>query len=229
MKLGILFSGGKDSTYAMYLASQNNKDKVVCLITIHSDNKESYMFHTPSISKTEKQAEVLNLPLMIWKTMGEKEKELKDLEDAIKEAKKKYHIEGIVTGALASEYQASRIGNICDKLGLKCINPLWKKNQEDYWDELLKENFKIMIIGVACDGLRKEWLGKIIDKNSLVELKKLSRKYKFNTAFEGGEAETFVLDCPLFGKALRVDRAETFWDGSSGSYEIKKIEFVDKN
>ena len=85
MKLGVLFSGGKDSTMATYLAKKEGHE-IACLITIYSENPDSYMFHTPSISKTKKQAELMGIPLLTGKTDGIKEKELKDLEKTIKEA-----------------------------------------------------------------------------------------------------------------------------------------------
>ncbi len=229
MRLGILFSGGKDSTYAAYLAKKEGND-IACLITLVSENLASYMFHTPSIDKAVEQAEAMGTHIIVCSTKGEKEKELEDLEDAIKEAIKRYKIEGLVTGALASDYQASRIQKICDKLKIKCVNPLWKMNPEQYWDDLLKDNFKIMIIGVASDGLGKEWLGKTIGKEELEKLKKLSKKYLFHMGFEGGEAETFVLDCPLFKRALEVVEGEVHWDDKdkTGTYEIKELKLADK-
>src|SRR3989304_4478691 len=116
MKLGVLFSGGKDSTFAAWKAMQ--KEKVVCLITVVSENEESYMFHTPNIKLTELQAEAMGLPIVVQKTRGEKEKELEDLRKAIKQARQKYKIRGVVTGAIASTYQATRVQKICDELDL---------------------------------------------------------------------------------------------------------------
>ncbi|MBU0761748.1 MAG: TIGR00289 family protein, partial [Candidatus Altiarchaeota archaeon] len=100
MKLGVLFSGGKDSAYALYKAMQS--DEVVCLITIASKNDESYMFHTPNISMTRLQAEAIGLPNLVFETEGVKEEELADLEKAIEQAVKEYGVEGIVTGAIES-------------------------------------------------------------------------------------------------------------------------------
>ncbi len=118
MKAAILFSGGKDSAYSVYLAKKQGHE-LACLISVFSKNKESYMFHTPSIEQVRKQAEVMDLPLVIQKTKGEKELELIDLEKAIKSAKEKYNIDAIISGALASNYQKLRIENICKKLNLK--------------------------------------------------------------------------------------------------------------
>ena len=131
MKCAVLFSGGKDSTFCAYIAKKYEYE-ISCLITIISENPESYMFHTPSILKVKKQAEVMNIPLIVQKTKGIKEEELKDLETAIKKAKTEYNIKAVVTGAVESAYQASRVQKICDTLDLECFNPLWQKNQINY-------------------------------------------------------------------------------------------------
>ena len=212
MKAGVLFSGGKDSCYSAYLAKKAGY-KLACLITIFSENKESYMFHTPSIEKTKQQAQVMNIPLLIQKTKGEKEKELEDLETAIKLAKEKYRVDTIVTGALHSVYQASRIQKICDKLKLKCFNPLWHKDEIEYLYELVNNEFKVLIIGVAAYPLNKLWLGRIINKEFIEEVQVLKEKYKIHPAGEGGEFETFVLNCPLFKQELKV---KSFEDISTG-------------
>lgn len=214
MKLASLFSGGKDSVYSTYIA-KNQGNEISCLITIHSENKESYMFHTPSINKTKYQSESMGIPLIIHKTKGKKEEELKDLEDAIKKAIKKYKIQGIVTGALHSEYQASRIQKICDKLNIQCINPLWHKDEIGYLKELLKENFKVIIIGVFAYPLNQSWLGKIIDDKFIEEVKILKEKYKIHPAGEGGEFETFVINCPLFKKGLKIKSYKDFKEGEN--------------
>ena len=214
MKLAVLFSGGKDSVYSAYLAKQSGHE-LVCLVSIFSENKESYMFHTPSIEKVEKQAEVMNLPLIIQSTKGEKEKELEDLEEVIEKVKQEYGVEGIVTGAIQSVYQASRIQKICDKLGLECINPLWQKNELEYLKELVENKFKVIVVGVFADGFNQSWLGRVIDNNFIEEVQKLNEKYKIHVAGEGGEFETFVLNCPMFSKELEV---KDFKDISTGEY-----------
>jgi len=212
MKLGILFSGGKDSVYSTYLTKKAGH-KIKCLISVMSENKESYMFHTPSIEKTKKQAEVMGIPLITQKTKGIKEEELKDLEKAIQKAKEKYNIKGIVTGAIESVYQASRIQKICDKLDLECFNPLWQKKEIGYLNELVKNNFKVIIVGVFAYPLDQSWLGRRIDKQFIEEVKQLQEKYKIHPAGEGGEFETFVLDCPLFKRELKI---KSFKDISTG-------------
>ena len=213
-KCAILFSGGKDSVYSAYLAKKQGYE-LICLISVFSKNKESYMFHTPSIEKTKQQAKAMEIPLIIQKTKGKKEEELKDLEEVIKKVKEKFKINTIVTGAIASVYQASRIQKICDKLNLECFNPLWKKPELKYLNELIKNKFKVIIIGVFAYPLDKSWLGREINKKFIEEVKELNKKYKIHVAGEGGEFETFVLDCPLFKKPLKLKSFKDFKEGEN--------------
>lgn len=173
------------------------------------------MFHTPSIEKTTYQAKSMNIPLMIHETKGKKEEELKDLEEAIKIAIKKYKIEGIVTGAIKSVYQSSRIQIICDKLNIKCINPLWQTNELDYLNDLIKNKFKIILTGVFAYPLNQSWLGREITPQFIQEIMKLQEKYKIHPAGEGGEFETFVLDCPLFKNSLKIKSYRDFKEGEN--------------
>ena len=214
MKLGILFSGGKDSAYSAWLAKEYGYE-LTCLISIFSENQESYMFHTPSIKQVKKQAEVMEIPLIIQKTEGNKEEELKDLEKAIEKAKQKYKIEGIVTGAIQSIYQSSRIQKICNKLNLECFNPIWQKNEEEYLAELIQNKFKVILTGVFAYPLNESWLGKEINREFINELKKINQAYKINIAGEGGEYETFVLNCPLFKKELKIINKRIFSTGEN--------------
>ena len=214
MKVGVLFSGGKDSTYAAWLAKKEGHE-IACLITLFSQNKESYMFHTPAIEMVEEQAKLMNLPLVKRATPGEKEEELIDLKQAIKKAVKKHQIEGIVTGALASDYQASRIIDICKNLKLKCINPLWHKDQIELLEELVKNKFEAIISGVAAYPLDRKWIGRKIDSRFIEEIKKLHEKYKINPAGEGGEFESLIISCPLFRKKLNFKIMDVIGEGNS--------------
>lgn len=222
MKCGVLFSGGKDSTYAAHITKKSKFD-LSCLITIISENPDSYMFHTPSISKVEKQAEVMNIPLIIQRTKGEKEEELKDLENAIKKAKTEFGIESIITGAVESVYQKSRIEKICKTFDLKCLNPLWHKDQIELLEDLIKNNFDIIITGVFAYPLDEKWLGRKIDKEFIKEVKNLQQKYKINPAGEGGEFESYVLNCPLFSRKLKIKDKKIFGKKNSWKLEIDVV------
>ncbi len=228
VKLGVLFSSGKDSTYAMQIMKQQNY-KISCLISLESLNKDSYMFHTPNISLVKTQAKCLGLPLVLQETKGVKEDELKDLEKAIKNARDKFGIEGVVTGAVYSNYQRERIEKICDRLSLKIFSPLWHYDQENLLRELLRNKFKIVISSIACDGLSEKWLGREIDLEAVDELVKLNKKIGMNVAGEGGEYESLVLDCPMFVSRIEIVTAFKKMDSEfSGRFDVKKIKLIKK-
>jgi diphthine-ammonia ligase len=226
MRLGVLFSGGKDSTLALHKAAE--KEEVVCLITLVSENKESFMFHTPNIDITALQAEAMGLPLIRKVTAGKPEEELKDLEVAIAQAIKDFNIEGVVTGAVESVYQATRIQQICNRLGVWCVNPLWKRNQKALLKEIVAEGFKAVISGVFAYPLDKKWLGKQIDEVMIDQLVTLSEDYGLSPSGEGGEIETTVLDAPLFKKKIKVLDSELEAKGNSGVFRIKQARLTEK-
>ena len=66
-----MWSSGKDSCYAAYLMHKHNYN-IKCLLTIKSENKYSYMFHTPNIDLSELQAKAMKKPILIQKTKGKK-------------------------------------------------------------------------------------------------------------------------------------------------------------
>jgi len=227
MKLAALFSGGKDSTYAIYLAKKLGHS-VDVLLTLYPHSSESHLLHYPNIKFTQLQAESMKTPQLIEETLSDdSENESKKLNNLISLAKEKYSIDGIVHGGILSEYQKDNFSLICEKNQLKIISPLWNKEPESYMKELLNENFEYVISTVSSAGLNHSWLGRIIDKNGLDELQKLQKKFRFNLNFEGGEAETFVTNCPLFEKRLLIQDSTIEWDGYRGRFEILEAKLKD--
>jgi ABC transporter with metal-binding/Fe-S-binding domain ATP-binding protein len=227
MKVGLLFSGGKDSCFACLMAMR--EEDVACLITLNSLNPESYMFHTPNIHLTEIQAKAIDLPLVQVKTEGEKEEELKDLKIAMEMAKENHGIKGIITGAVLSVYQTTRIQRICNDLNLWCFNPLWQANQLEYMRGFISSGFKALISGVFAYPFDKFWLGKVLDKEVLDALVELSENHGISITGEGGEYETFVFDGPIFRKKVEIKEFFMEYKNYSGTYKINKTALVEKN
>jgi len=226
MRLGVLFSGGKDSCLAVSKAIQH--DDVVCLVSLISKNKESYMFHTPNNALIELQAKAIGLPLVLCETDGQKEIELQDLKGALAQAKDVYRIEGVVSGAVASIYQSSRIQRVCAELDLWCFNPLWQRNQISILQELIDKKFSVIIAGVFAEPLGREWLGKELDERMIGRLQKLERSHQLNPAGEGGEIETTVVDAPIFSSKIKIDKAVITFEDGAGTYDIAQSHLVGK-
>ena len=226
MKLGVLFSGGKDSTLALHISAEH--EEAVCLITLVSRNPESYMFHTPNIRVTALQAKALGLPLVSRVTEGKKEEELNDLEQAITDAIAQYNIQGVVTGAIESVYQAERVQRICNRLNVWCLNPLWKRNQKQLLEELVEKHFKVIISGIFAYPLDETWLGKKIDLDLIGRLVELEKKFGISPSGEGGEIETTVLDAPRFRKRIKILASQIEVKGNSGVFKITQARLVPK-
>ena len=214
MKLAALYSGGKDSTYAMMKAIEEGHE-IVKLVTIVPEKDDSYMFHHPCIELTKLQAEAMGIEQIMKNSSGEKEKELEDLRAVLENLKDE--IDGVVTGAVSSEYQKKRIDKICDELGLKSIAPIWNMDAVDVLENEVNADLEVLIVAVATGSLDKSWLGRRLNGMAVEELKLLSKKNPFNVQFEGGEAESFVLNCPLFKKKVKIENIERVWDDSTSS------------
>jgi len=213
LRSAVLFSGGKDSALALDYALKYTNVK--CLIIMQSKNAESYMFHTPNIEWAKVQAEATGIPYIVQLTDGEKEKELKDLEAAIKKAKTKYKVQAIVTGAIESIYQASRVQTTTNSLGMECFNPLWQKDQIALLEELIQKKFDVILVGTFGYGLDK-LIGRKIDKKFIEEITLLRDRLKINPAGEGGEFESFVLNAPYYKKPLTITKNKIIKDSSGG-------------
>jgi asparagine synthase (glutamine-hydrolysing) len=207
LRLGALVSSGKDSIFAMHIMLRQNYS-IPIMITIKSKNPDSYMFHTPTIELVKLQSEAIGIPVFVGETPGEKEKELDDLKKIITEAKKRYKLDGIITGAIFSNYQRERIEKICDSLSLKIFSPLWHINQETLIREIISNGFKFIMTKIACDGLDKSWLGKEITVKDVDKLVDLNKKIGINIAGEGGEYETLMVDGPLFKKKIEITNSK---------------------
>jgi len=204
MRLASLFSGGKDSTFAIHLA-QKQGHEIVCLLSIFPKSEESHLLHHPNIKWTNLQSQSMNIPqLTIKSSSDESDNELIDLGKLLDTAKNQFNIEGLVHGGIKSKFQKEKFETICSKFNLIPISPLWNSEPIQYMNDLLDSNYQFIMTTVSSDGLNDSWLGKCISKSDIDTLKKLSEKYGFNLNFEGGEAETFVINCPLFSNSIKI-------------------------
>jgi len=223
MRVAVLLSGGKDSALALNHAL-NDKHEVVCLASVIPLKEDSWMFHYPNIRLVDLFSEAVGMPLVKAESSGVKEEEVEDLRRLIQ----RLNVEGVVTGAIASTYQKTRIDMICEQLGLKSIAPLWHRDPLSILKELVDLNFNAIMTGVYAYGFTREWLGKRIDADAISALEELNKQYGVSLVGEGGEYETLVLDGPIFKKRIEIVDAETVWKGQSGCFLVKKAVLENK-
>jgi predicted ATP pyrophosphatase (TIGR00289 family) len=156
------------------------------------------------------------------------EEEIADLRAAVAQAADAHGIEGVVTGAVGSVYQATRVQRVCDDLGLWCFNPLWQLDQVQLLWELVREGHRVIVSGVFAPPLDEEWLGRPIDAATVHELEALWEAHGIHPAGEGGEIETTVLDAPMFRSRIEVRAARRDYHRDSGVLVVERAEVVPK-
>ncbi len=223
MHVAALVTGGKDSALALYRALKQGYE-VKYLVTMIPRRPDSWMFHYPNIHLADFFADAVDIPLVKGETSGVKEAELEDLKRLLANLK----VDGVVTGAIMSQYQKKRIDRICRELNLKSIAPLWLENPQKLLAEIVELNLEVLIVGVYAYGFDVTWLGRKIDQETISDLIKLSEKYHISVVGEGGEYETLVLDAPFFKRRIQLVQTEKIWENHSGYLTVKKAKLVEK-
>ncbi|NUE02531.1 diphthine--ammonia ligase [Halorubraceae archaeon YAN] len=224
-----LFSGGKDSSWALYQALESGLN-VTRLLTVHPRG-DSYMYHVPATQLAQLAAESLDIELIevdpgaldAESTVDsgvQGDSELEPLEEALTELSTEIELAGVTAGAIESEFQTSRIQGMCDRLEIDLFAPLWQEDPEHLAEQMLDAGFEITIVQVAAYGLDESWLGRTLDSEAILELKTLNEAYGVHILGEGGEFETLVTNGPHMSRPIELEY-ETEWDGASGRGKLQ--------
>ena len=223
-----LFSGGKDSSWALYqaLAAGHN---VTRLLTVHP-SEDSYMYHVPETQLATLAAESIGIDLIeidpgdldaseATDSAAQGDAELEPLEAALTALADEIDLAGVTAGAIESEFQTTRIQGMCDRLGIDLFAPLWQRDPEALAAEMLDAGFEITILQVAAYGLDESWLGRTLDADAIDDLRELNTEYGVHLLGEGGEFETVVTNGPHMDQRIELEY-DTEWNGDSGRVRI---------
>ncbi|MWG35220.1 diphthine--ammonia ligase [Halomarina oriensis] len=225
-----LFSGGKDSSWALYRALEEGHP-VDRLVTVHPQG-DSYMYHTPATSLAALAAESIGIELLdvhpgdfgaddVADSGAQGDAELEPLERALESLAAGWGgIGGVTAGAVESDYQTSRIQGMCDRLGADLFAPLWQRDPHELADAMLEAGFEIRLVQVAAHGLDESWLGRTLDREAVEELTRLNEEYGVHVLGEGGEFETLVVDGPHMDRRIELE-SEPVWEGTRGHLRIE--------
>ena len=224
MRLAALFSGGKDSAFAAYLATQMGHE-IRFLVNIMPQVESSWIFHTPNLDAVPYMAEAMDIPLIRVDSDGTEQGDM----DALRDALDGLDIDGVAVGALWSDYQWDRMNLILGDLDLVMVAPLWRKDQDMAYDEMVNAGIDAVIVGVFAEGLDEGWLGRRLDPDTKKDLLALRDRYGVSIMGEGGEYESMVLDSPMFRKRLNIVSSEKRMSKDSGTMDVTGIELVEKS
>ncbi|OQR68123.1 ATP-binding domain-containing protein 4-like [Tropilaelaps mercedesae] len=222
MKVVALVSGGKDSCFNMMECVRHGHEIVALANLTPEDGKEeldSYMYQTVGTSALHVYAEAMDLPLFQERITGtpkdtrmyytpSEDDEVEDLYRLLSKVRKQIPFDAISVGAIFSDYQRIRCENVCHRLGLTMLAYLWHREQSALLRDMIDSGVHAVIIKTAVLGLLPRHLGLTLAE-ILPEMLKLKDKYGLNVCGEGGEFESFTLDCPLFKKRIVLDELET--------------------
>jgi len=223
-----LFSGGKDSSWALYRALEDGLN-VTRLVTVHPGD-DSYMYHVPATDLATLAAESVGIDLLeidpgdlgaesATDSAAQGDAELEPLEAALRELAGAEELAGVTAGAVESEFQTSRIEAMCDRLGIDLYAPLWQRDPVDLVEAMLDAGFEILIVQAAAAGLDESWLGRRLDADALDDLLDLNERYGVHPLGEGGEFETLVTDGPHMARPIELEW-ERVWEGSRGHLQV---------
>lgn len=225
-----LFSGGKDSSWALYRALEEGLD-VSRLLTVHPAG-DSYMYHTPATHLAELAAESVGIDLVevepddfgaddVDDAGAQGDAEVEPMEAVLRELAGTAGVDlsGVTAGAVESEFQTDRIRAMCDRLGIDLFAPLWGEDPVELAEAMFEAGFDIRIVQVAAYGLDESWIGRRYDADALDELLDLREAYGVHPLGEGGEFETFVVDGPHMDRWIDLSY-RTVWEGNRGHLEV---------
>ena len=243
MRVAVLASGGKDSSYAAWWATLQGW-RIVALVTVGVQSNDSMMFQTQNTAIAGLQAASMGVPWLPVTTNGEEKQEMRDLEqglsgscsigdsfqtmwpesftrpDCLELHDGLVDIDGLVVGALRSDYQKTNIEMMCERLGISSFCPLWHHRPQNHMKSLLDHGFVVRFTSVSCEGLDEGWLGTALTDQTLRDLEGLAREFRFNLDGEGGEFETIVTHGPHLKREISCD-GDSCWEGSRGVWVMR--------
>ena len=229
MDIAVLYSGGKDSTFAIQHA-MNKGWNLKYLISVKPTRKDCFLFHYATVEQTRDIAKMMQIPHFYVKCkVADPVKEASIVKDIVESNQKKMKIDAVVLGGVGlQETQLKSIQNALFPLKVDAFASHAGEEHDLMMEEMLNNGYEIMITQIASDGL-KDWLGKKITKENFSQLKRDSVRYGFHIGFEGGYADTLVTDCPMFSKRLVIeDMSIIYEDDYCGHVVINRCKIEDK-
>ena len=231
-----LYSGGKDSAWALHQACESGLS--VGRLLIVTPAPDSWLFHVPGTRWADTVGKAVGIPTTRGdigtlddsgrSSSAHGDHEAAELERALRRVARELdgELAGIISGAVESSFQRDRLDALSERLGIEHHAPLWQADPMEAARRMLDDGFDIHVVAVGAAGLDRSWLGRPFDTAAIDELDDLNRTYGVHPLGEGGEFETLVIDGPHMDTGLVVD-GQRVWDGDRGHVAINEIHLAD--
>lgn len=196
----VSFSGGKDSSLALYHAKQTGD--VIGLIVMLEEQGQRSRSHAMPLDIIQAQADAIGLPIFMASSSWD-DYESKFI--ALLQQAKTQGAEVLVTGDLDMPPHGCWHDRVTRQVGLTLAMPLWLRPHCDVVKEFIQLGFRSVIVTVNLNlGMRVEDLGKIL---TLAYIQELEHR-DIDPCGEGGEFHTTVIDGPIFNKVIPVRQGD---------------------
>lgn len=198
------WSGGKDSTLALYKVLQQAQFDIRYLLTTFNLEANRISMHGVRNELLVAQAASLNIPVKA--VFLPSSSNMSEYENAMNIAIQEIKEEGISDcffGDIFLEdlriYREQKLKEVA----ISAHFPLWKRDTKELVREFIDLGFKTIVVCVDASKLGEEFVGRIIDSQFLDDL-----PGNVDPCGENGEFHTFVFDGPIFGKPVSFELGE---------------------
>ena len=204
------WSGGKDSSLALYEIQKANSYTVAGLLTTITEDYDRISMHGVRRALLEQQAEALGLPLR--KILIPKDSTNAVYESRMRALLEEGLREGIDTVAFGDifleDLKLYREKNLA-QLGMKGLFPIWKRDSAELARTFIDLGFKAVLVCIDTAILDPSFAGRPYDQELLRDLPP-----NVDPCGENGEFHSFAFDGPIFkhqinhtvGEVVRRDR-----------------------
>lgn len=222
MKVAVMFSGGKDSTYAIDYAMSKGWE-ISYLLSVKPTRTDCFLFHFATVEHTPILAKMLNIKHhLISCDVADAEKEAALVRDFVLKQPK---VDAVILGGTG--LQLTQIKSIQKALlpaGIEVFAAHAGLEHDDVMREMLKKGYKFMITQIASDGLGEKDLGLVLTPENIDDFFKRARKYGFHPGGEGGYFDSFVIEAPILPNRIEIQKSHKVIESSNqGHLVIEKL------
>jgi len=198
------WSGGKDSSLALWKILKEKKCRVEYLLTSINRFHNRISMHGVRRELLEAQAASLNIPLTTIElpeqpSMEDYEITMIQKVNWLKEQGITQSIFGDIFLEDLKNYREEKLGTV----GIECVFPIWKRDTKELMNEFIDGGFKALIVCVNEKFLDKSFCGRAIDNDLCNDLPPT-----VDICGENGEFHTFVYDGPVFNYPVRFKKGD---------------------